>query len=161
MSGIIAAAIAVIGTLLGAVVAHRYQEKTALRTAARAGRERGHQRLLDACAGFVAAAEDYRRAQYDRWTSHHTAPDTEAARAARAESHRLYVEVRGSVLRLRLVASAPAARRLAERAAEILTRTREIFFAVDRADMLARGEAVERACETFTAEAAEALASEE
>lgn len=111
MSGIIAAAVAVIGTLPGAVVAHRYQEKTALRSAARAGQERGHQRLLDACAGFVA--------------------------------------------------SGPAARRLAEQAAEILTRTREISFAADRADTPARGEAVERACEAFTAEAAEALAAEE
>lgn len=54
VSGIIAAAIAVIGTLLGAVVAHRYQEKTAAVSAARADRERNHQRLLEACADFSA-----------------------------------------------------------------------------------------------------------
>ncbi|MEU3605475.1 hypothetical protein AB0E83_08450 [Streptomyces sp. NPDC035033] len=159
MSGIIAAAIAVMGTLLGAVVAHRYQEKTALRSADRARQERSHQRLLDACAGFVALAEDYRRAQYDRWTSWHAAPDSEAAGTARAESHRLYVEVRSSIFRLRLVTPDPQERQLVDQAAEIQKKTREIFFAADKADMLARGEAAERACEAFALHAAEVLAA--
>ncbi|MFE7948223.1 hypothetical protein [Streptomyces sp. NPDC057426] len=161
MSGIIAAAIAVIGTLLGAVVAHRYQEKIASRSAARADRERSHQRLLDACAGFIALAEDYRRAQYDRWTSNHAAPDSEATLAARAESYRLYVELRSSVFRLRLVALGPQAQQLAEQAAAIEVKTREIFLAADRADMLARGEAAEHACEAFAVCAREVLAAGE
>lgn len=45
--GIFAAAITVIGTLLGAAVAHRYQEKTGVLSAAHADRERSHQWLLD------------------------------------------------------------------------------------------------------------------
>ncbi|MGW5124588.1 hypothetical protein ACWEQ7_11140 [Streptomyces sp. NPDC004069] len=159
--GIIAAAIAVIGTLLGVFVAHRYQEKTAARSAARADRERSHQRLLDACADFIALAEDYRRAQYDRWTSQHAAPDSEAALAARAVSYRLYVEVRSSVFRLRLVALGPQAQHLAEQAAEIQVKTREIFFAADKADMLARGEVAEHACEAFVIRAREVLAAGE
>ncbi|MFH8729057.1 hypothetical protein [Streptomyces termitum] len=159
MSGVIAAAIAVIGTLLGAVVAHRYQEKATARSAARADRERGHQRLLDACADFIALAEEYRRAQYDRWTSGHAEPESEAALVARSESYRLYVEVRSSVLRLRLVALGPQARQLAEQAAEILVRTREIFFAADKAGMLARGEVAERACEAFAVRARDVLTS--
>ncbi|MFJ8210595.1 hypothetical protein [Streptomyces sp. NPDC096033] len=158
MSGIIAAAIAVIGTLLGAVIAHRYQEQSTARAAARADREREHRRLLEACADFVGVAEDYRRAQYDRWTSQHTAADSEAALSARAESYRLYVELRSSLFRLRLVASGALAQRLAEQAAEIQVRTREIFFAVDRADMLARGEVAEHACEAFVVRAQEVLA---
>jgi hypothetical protein len=157
VSGVIAAAIAVIGTLFGAVVAHRYQEKIA----ARADRERGHQRLFDACADFIALAEDYRRAQYDRWTSQHAVPDSEAALATRAESYRLYVEVRSSVFRLRLVTLSPQAQRLAEQAAEIQVKTREIFFATDKADMLARGEVAEHACEAFVARAREVLAAGE
>ncbi|MFF5767683.1 hypothetical protein ACWD5B_02105 [Streptomyces tanashiensis] len=161
VSGIVAAAIAVLGTLLGAVVAHRYQEKIAARSAARSDRERSHQRLLDACADFIALAEDYRRAQYDRWTSQHTAPESEAALNARAESYRLYVALRSSVFRLRLVAVGPPAQRLAQRAAEIQVRTREIFFAADRADMLARGEAVERSCDAFAVCANEVLAASE
>jgi hypothetical protein len=104
VSGIIAAAIAVIGTLLGAVVAHRYQQRTAALSAANVGRERDHQRLLDACADFIALAEDYRRAQYDRWTSQHRDAESEAALSARAESYRLYAEVRSSIFRLHLVA---------------------------------------------------------
>ncbi|MFF8617456.1 hypothetical protein [Streptomyces sp. NPDC015350] len=161
VSGILAAAIAVIGTLLGAVVAHRYQEKTAARSAARADRERIHQRLLDACADFIALAEDYRRAQYDRWTSQHAAPDSEAALATRAESYRLYVEVRSSVFRLRLVAHGPQAQHLAEQAAEIQVKTREIIFAASKADMLARGEVAEHACEAFAVRAREVLAAGE
>ncbi|MBV2356435.1 hypothetical protein KUM39_18970 [Streptomyces sp. J2-1] len=119
MSGVIAAAIAVIGTLFGAVVAHRYQEKSAARSADRADRERRHQRLFDACADFIALAEDYRRAQYDRWTSQHAQPDSEGALSARAESYRLHVEVRSSIFRLRLIALSAPAQRLAEQAAEI------------------------------------------
>ncbi|WP_406588586.1 hypothetical protein [Streptomyces sp. NBUL23] len=159
MSGVIAAAIAVIGTLFGAVVAHRYQEKIAARSAARADRERGHQRLLDACADFIALAEDYRRAQYDRWTSHHAVPDSEAALVTRADSYRLHVEVRSSVFRLRLVALSPQAQGLVEQAAELQETTREIFFATDKADMLARGEVAEHACEAFAVRAREVLAA--
>ncbi|MGW4704141.1 hypothetical protein [Streptomyces sp. NPDC004285] len=159
MSGIVAAAIAVIGTLLGVVTAHRYQEKTAARSAARSDQERTYQRLLDACADFIALAEEYRRAQYDRWTSWQAAPESEAALTARAESYRLYVELRSSVLRLRLSALGPQAQRLAAWAAEIQVETRAVFFATDRADMLARGEAVEQACEAFAAYAGEVLAA--
>ncbi|WP_406518176.1 hypothetical protein [Streptomyces sp. NBC_00826] len=159
--GIIASAIAVMGTLLGVAVAHRYQERIAARSAARADRERGHQRFLDACADFIALAEDYRRAQYDRWTSQHSVPDSDVALAARTESYRLYVEVRSSVFRLRLVAVDPQAQHLAEHAAEIQVRTREIFFATDRADMLGRGEVAELACEAFADRAREVLAAGE
>ncbi|MCX5378327.1 hypothetical protein [Streptomyces sp. NBC_00091] len=161
MTGIISAAIAVIGTLLGAVVAHRYQEKIASRSASRADRERSHQRLLDACADFIALAEDYRRAQYGRWTSLHAAPDSEAMLTARAESYQLYAEVRSSVHRLRLVALGPQAQQLAEQAAEIQVKTREIFFATDKPDMLARGEAAEHACEAFAVRAKEVLTAGE
>ncbi|MFG2876430.1 hypothetical protein ACGFYU_15820 [Streptomyces sp. NPDC048337] len=157
MSGIIAAAVAVIGTLLGAVIAHRYQLTTVILSAAHADRERSHQRLLDACADFIGLAEDYRRAQYDRWTSQHTAAESEAALAARAESYRLYVEVRSSAFRLRLVALGPHARHLAEQAAAIQAKTREIIFAADKADMLLRGEAAEHACEAFVIRAREVL----
>ncbi|MFE7113464.1 hypothetical protein ACFU98_45280 [Streptomyces sp. NPDC057575] len=157
VSGIIAAAIAVIGTLLGAVVAHRYQEKTAALSALRAKRERSHQHLLDACADFIALAEDYRRAQYDRWTSQHTV-ESEAVLATRAESYRLYVEVRSSAFRIRLVAQGPQAQDLAEHATEIQARTREIIFAETKADMLARGEVAEHACDAFVVRAREALA---
>ncbi|EFL19576.1 predicted protein [Streptomyces sp. C] len=161
MSGIIAAAIAVLGTLLGAVIAHRYQEKSTARATARAERERSHQRLLDACADFAALAEEYRRAQYDRWTSQQAPPGSETALAARAESYRLYVEVRSSLFRLRLVATEPQAQRLAEHAAEIQVKTREIFFASDRDDMLARGEVAEHACEAFVLRAREVLAADD
>ncbi|MCX5115171.1 hypothetical protein OOK13_43370 [Streptomyces sp. NBC_00378] len=159
MSGIIAAAIAVIGTLLGAVVAHRYQEKTAALSALRAKCERSHQHLLDACADFLALAEDYRRAraQYDRWTSQH-AVESEAVLATRAESYRLYVEVRSSAFRLRLVAHGLQAQDLAEHATYIQVRTREIILAETKADMLARGEVAEHACDAFVVRAREALA---
>ncbi|GGV96930.1 hypothetical protein GCM10015535_67270 [Streptomyces gelaticus] len=160
MSGIIAAAIAVIGTLLGAVVAHRYQQRTAALSAANADRERDHQRLLDACADFIALAEDYRRAQYDRWTSQHRDAESEAALSARAESYQLYAEVRSSIYRLHLVAVSQQMRYLAEQAANIQTETREIFLATDRTDMLRRGEIAERSCEAFVIRAREVLHQE-
>ncbi|MFI8823962.1 hypothetical protein [Streptomyces sp. NPDC053431] len=161
MPELFASALAVVGTLLGAAVAHRYQEKSTVRSAARADREQNHQRLLDACADFLALAEDYRRAQYDRWTSQQSGTSSEAALEARAESYRLYVELRSRVFRLRLVAHGPQVQRLAEQAAAIQVMTREIFFAADKDDMLTRGEVAERACEAFAVRAAEVLAAQE
>ncbi|MDQ8701143.1 hypothetical protein RCO28_01400 [Streptomyces sp. LHD-70] len=55
----------------------------------------------------------------------------------------------------------PEAQQLAEQAAAIQVKTREIFFAADRADMLARGEAAEHACEAFAVAAREVLAEKD
>lgn len=100
MEGIIAGAVAVIGTLLGPVIAHDYQERSVSRAEARAHTHLQQQRLFDNCADFIALAEDYRRAQYDRWSRWDTDPTGEEAATARAESYRLYVETRSSAARL-------------------------------------------------------------
>ncbi|MGO4458917.1 hypothetical protein AB4039_16725 [Streptomyces sp. M-16] len=94
-------------------------------------------------------------------TRQHAAPDSEALLATRAESYRLHVEVRSSLFRLRLVALVPQAQQLAEQAAEIQVKTREIFFAADRDGMPARGEVAEHAGEAFAVRAKEVPAAGE
>ncbi|MER6153911.1 hypothetical protein [Streptomyces hirsutus] len=153
MEGIIAGALAVIGTLLGSVIAHHYQERSACRAEARAQTHLQQQRLLDTCADFIALAEDYRRAQYDRWSRWDTDPTGEAAAAARAESYRLYVETRSSACRLKLISSQADVRQLADQASTVLELTSAIIRTDDRADMLQRGRTAQEACDAFVGRA--------
>ncbi|MEU6805788.1 hypothetical protein [Streptomyces neyagawaensis] len=149
MEGIIAGALAVIGTLLGSVIAHHYQERSACRAEARSHTLLQQQRLLDNCAGFIALAEDYRRAQYDRWVGWDTDSTSEDAAAARADSYRLYVETRSSAYRLKLISSQADVQQLAEQANTVLELTSAIIRTEDRAEMLQRGRTAQEACDAF------------
>ncbi|WP_328393975.1 hypothetical protein OHS70_04765 [Streptomyces sp. NBC_00390] len=153
MEGIIAGALAVIGTLLGSVTAHRFQEKATSRAEGRARTYLQHERLFDTCANFIGLAEDYRRAQFDRWSRHDEDPDGEAAAVARAESYRLHVETRSSACRLRLASSRADVQQLADQANTVLELTSAIVRTSDRADMLRRGETAQHACDAFVVEA--------
>ncbi|MFJ2915398.1 hypothetical protein ACIO8F_39775 [Streptomyces sp. NPDC087228] len=153
MEGIIAGALAVMGTLLGAVIAHRFQEKAASRAEGRARTHLQQERLFETCANFIGLAEDYRRAQYDRWSCWDEARDGEAAAAARTESYRLYVETRSSASYLKLASSRTDVQQLAEQANMVLELTSAIIRTDDRADMLKRGERAQVACDAFVAKA--------
>ncbi|MCZ0983144.1 hypothetical protein O1L60_40500 [Streptomyces diastatochromogenes] len=131
MEGIIAGALAVVGTLLGSVIAHHYQERSARQAEA--------------------------RAQYDQWSSQNADPLSEEAAAARAESYRLYVETRSSASRLKLISSQTAVQRLAEQADSVLELTSAIIRTDDRAEMLRRGSTAQQACDAFVARANAAL----
>ncbi|MCN9240470.1 hypothetical protein NGF19_06625 [Streptomyces sp. RY43-2] len=153
MEGIIAGALAVVGTLLGSVIAHHYQEKSARRAEARAHSHQQQQLLFDNCAAFISLAEDYRRAQYDRWSRWDADPTSEEATAARAEAYRLYVETRSSASRLKLISGQEDVHRLADQAGVVLELTSAIIRTDDRADMLQRGRVAQAACDAFVAEA--------
>ncbi|MFD9466998.1 hypothetical protein [Streptomyces sp. NPDC060027] len=153
MEGIIAGALAVVGTLLGSVIAHHYQEKSARRAETRAHSHLQQERLFDNCAAFIALAEDYRRAQYDRWSSWDAAPLSEQAAAARAESYRLYVETRSSASRLKLISSQTDMQQLADQANTVLELTSAIIRTDDKADMLQRGSEAQAACDAFVTRA--------
>ncbi|WP_052489380.1 hypothetical protein [Streptomyces sp. 150FB] len=153
MEGIVAGALAVIGTLLGSVIAHHYQERSASRAEARAHTHLQQQRLFDNCAGFIALVEDYRRAQYDRWSRWDTDPTGEEAATARAESYRLYVETRSSASRLKLISSQADVQQLADQGTTVLELTSAIIRTDDRTDMLQRGRTAQEACDAFVARA--------
>ncbi|WP_328665206.1 hypothetical protein [Streptomyces sp. NBC_00328] len=153
MEGIIAGAIAVVGTLLGSVIAHHYQEKSARRAETRARSEQRQQRLFDSCAAFIALAEDYRRAQYDRWSRWDADPGSEDAAAARAESYRLYVETRSSASRLKLISGQGDVQQLADQADTVLELTSAIIRTDDKTEMLQHGSAAQAACDAFVARA--------
>ncbi|MFD9541397.1 hypothetical protein [Streptomyces sp. NPDC060022] len=115
------------------------------------------ERLFDSCAGFIALAEDYRRAQFDRWSNWDIDPLSEAAAAARADAYRLYVETRSSASRLKLISSQGSVPQLADQANTVLELTSAIIRTDDRVEMLQRGSAAQEACDTFVAKANAAI----
>ncbi|MDX3239633.1 hypothetical protein PV392_28885 [Streptomyces sp. ME03-5709C] len=153
MEGIVAGALAVVGTLLGSVTAHRYQEKAARRAEAYTYSRQQKERLLDNCAAFIALAEDYRRAQYDRWSRWDADPASGETAAARAEAYRLYVETRASASRLKLISGREDVQQLAEQARLVLELTIVIIRTDDKADMLRRGGVAQAACDAFVTRA--------
>jgi hypothetical protein len=149
MEGIAASALAVAGTLLGAVMVHVFQERSRTRQDRRAREERIERLLLQGCAEFISLAEDYRRAQYDRWVWWREDPESERTIAARAEAYRLKGEVRGAYYRLRLMSPVPDQEGLAELAEKVLSLTQRLPFTPDRQELHQRGEAAREACEAF------------
>ncbi|MFF4244297.1 hypothetical protein ACFYY2_07455 [Streptomyces sp. NPDC001822] len=153
MTGIIAAVVAVMGTLLGTVVAQRHQVGLASRAEAQAERALRRRELIDASSTFSSLAEDYRRAQYDRWFAVLRSSGDEAVTRTRAESFRLYVETRAAVARLRLVDDGD----LGLVAAEVLSMTVEMRDAQDKPALNALGSKAEEACDGFVTRARAAI----
>jgi hypothetical protein len=89
--------------LLGVVVGAAL---TFLSQMAMSRREEGARRRverLDACAQFVAAAENARGAQYERWWSKHEDRGADEHGAAKYESYRRQTEMQAARSRLRLL----------------------------------------------------------
>ncbi|MGW7306759.1 protein kilB [Streptomyces sp. NPDC054835] len=145
----LATVIAVLGTLLGAIVAGIIQHRTA-----RAGRDaqRTDQRRdqeLAAVTGFASAVAAHRRAMAIREDLRLTGADDQAVAAARAESH----ATRSAIEAPRVLVSilAPALAPAADRAAKASYALRG---ATDTDALHALREAAIREANTFTAAAA-------
>ncbi|MFH9959725.1 protein kilB [Streptomyces roseolus] len=145
----LATVIAVLGTLLGAIVAGTLQHRTA-----RAGRDavRADQRTtreLDAVAALAAAVAAHRRAMAVREDLRLSGADDQALAAARAESHatRSAIEAPRVLVSILVPALAPAAEQ-AVRAAYALRG------APDTATLDARRETAIKAADALTAAAA-------
>ncbi|MEV6147069.1 protein kilB [Streptomyces sp. NPDC051992] len=79
--------IAVVGTLLGAVVAGLIQHRTARTTRSEARDDHRRDRELEAVTAFASAVAGHRRAMAVREGLRLSGADPEAVTAARAESH--------------------------------------------------------------------------
>lgn len=160
MEGIAGSVLAVTGTLLGAVMVHLFQERSRSRQARQVREEREARQLLDSCARFISLAEDYRRAQYDRWVWWRQDPESDRTISARAEAYRLKGDARGAYYRLRLVCTAAEDEGLAELAERVLRLTQALPLTEDRAELHRRGEEAREACEEFIARARDVLRSD-
>ena len=63
----VAAAVAVVGTLLGVLLQHRFQRQNVIEAGEVARLEKLRQERLLACAEYAGALAQYRRGQIDRW----------------------------------------------------------------------------------------------
>ncbi|OKK08463.1 hypothetical protein AMK26_05560 [Streptomyces sp. CB03234] len=93
------ALIAVVGTLLGAVVTHFFQGRAAQRTAALTRAEQLRQERISTYSAFADAVVEYRQAQNARWYRRNGSH----AESARLESYDRRATARQALVRVQLV----------------------------------------------------------
>ncbi|MFF4484693.1 hypothetical protein ACFY1A_48200 [Streptomyces sp. NPDC001520] len=106
--------LAVVGTLLGAVVSGLFQHKSAGRTEQTARREQHRREQLDAITTLAQAISDHRRAMWmrgDAKLKHHSA---ERQQELRGESHLTRSAVTRPLVAMRLLVTDPAVRTAAD-----------------------------------------------
>lgn len=108
----IAAAVAVLGTLLGALVQRRFQRQSAIETNELARLESLRQERLAASAEYAEALAKYRCAQIDRWYARDQAGSTPPENEH--EVHRQRDLTQGALFRLQLVSDSEELASLAD-----------------------------------------------
>ncbi|MEV5508064.1 hypothetical protein [Streptomyces orinoci] len=146
MEAIWTSAVAVLGTLLGAVVTHAFQRLAARRTERFTRSEALRQERIAAYGAFAGALEDYRHGQTARWYRAQEDPRGPSFTAARDEAHRLRTAARQALYRVRLLTDDQEVVRAAERAYRCVW---EVSNAVDQADRDARDADAREAIEGF------------
>ncbi|MEV3991740.1 hypothetical protein AB0J57_22790 [Streptomyces sp. NPDC049837] len=109
------ALIAVIGTLLGAVVTHFFQGRAAQRAAALTRAEQLRQERISTYSAFADAVVEYRRAQNARWYRRNGSH----AESTRLESYERRAAARQALVRVQLVCDEAATVELARKAFEV------------------------------------------
>ncbi|WP_328665169.1 hypothetical protein [Streptomyces sp. NBC_00328] len=114
-----AALIAVLGTLLGSVVTHYFQERAAVRSAELARAEQLRQERISTYSEFAGVLFGYRRSQNTRWILAREDPPAPAAEEARFASYESRVAARQALVRVQLVCDDTRLRQLADTAFEL------------------------------------------
>lgn len=114
MEAVITSAVAVAGTLAGALLTHLFQVRAAER-AERAGRSsRLRQDRLEACSAFATTATGLRRAANDRWFRRQESPDGHEPYEVADEFYATRTAAWERYYRLQMVTADPELNRLAE-----------------------------------------------
>lgn len=146
MEAVLASVVAVVGTLMGAWVTYSFQRRAAEQAEQAQNRERLRQEQLAALSGFIGILMEYRKNLYFRWRlKEEEAPEEQRAQE-RAETYRLRSEAEHALARARLVTDDVALMRLASQA---LRAPSSLRHAVDRDDLIARKDEVERVHDEF------------
>ncbi|MFF1562025.1 hypothetical protein ACFVY1_00595 [Streptomyces sp. NPDC058293] len=103
-----ASVIAVFGTLLGALVTHRQQLKSARLTAVMAREERVRQDRLDVYAAYGGALMDYRRCLMDHWYAEREGRHEEDLIALRRASFEQRAAAQEAMFRVELLTTGSA-----------------------------------------------------
>ena len=147
VQNLLASAIAVTGTLLGAIVTYLFQRLNAGRAERFARDERLRQDRIAAYSGFAGAITELRRGVISLWFVRHR---DDAARpelyAARTEADRLGAAAHHARFRVQLLAEDPDLVRLADAAFEPIDALHD---AADRAELVRHEDRCQQLLESF------------
>ncbi|MFD3582286.1 hypothetical protein [Streptomyces sp. NPDC058683] len=121
----LAALVAVAGTLLGVVVTNRQQNRRADRSERTAVAERLRQERITAYAEFARMVMEFRSSQYQRWRLRQTEYDSPSYEEARYESQQRRAQAWYALYRVRLVAGERELVELGQTAMTLATRIDE------------------------------------
>ncbi|MFI2620497.1 hypothetical protein [Streptomyces sp. NPDC018584] len=149
------AALAVVATLLGAIVSGRFQERAAERGVRATHSEAIRRDRLDAVTALAAAISDHRRAMWGLGDAILHGADTARVTALRAESHATRSTVTHPMVALRVLIEDQAVRAAAD---DMVARTYAMRDAyTDTADLAAARETAKTAHDLFVDAAAHYL----
>ncbi|MFM9446116.1 hypothetical protein [Streptomyces acidiscabies] len=154
METLTASLVAVLGTLLGAGLTHRFQVRAAERAERFTRDERLRQERMAAYSAYAGALVTYRRVLLDRWFRLHEDNEPEESRRARLEGYALRTTVQEALFRVQMLTSDEA---LVARAREALELIDQLHRAPDRADLETRRDITRAAVTAFVTEAGRTL----
>jgi hypothetical protein len=146
VESMLAALIAVAGTLLGVVVTNRQQNRRADRSEKVVAAERLRQERITAFAEFARTVMEFRSSQYRRWRRRQAEYDSPSYEEARYESHQRRAQAWYALYRVRLVAGE---RELVELGTTAMTLATRIDEASDLEELRDLGSLTRTAVEKF------------
>ncbi|MER7911503.1 hypothetical protein [Streptomyces sp. NPDC096068] len=156
---LVTAALAILGTLLGAIVSDRFQERAAERAVRVGHGETIRHDRLEAITALAVAVSDHRRTLWKRGGAV-LAQDTDLTQALRTESQATRVTIARALVTMRVLITDPVVREAADRMITLTYAIREGFDsaeALDRARqeaIIAHDEFVDTAARYLTAQTA-------
>ncbi|MER6473762.1 hypothetical protein [Streptomyces collinus] len=132
MESIIASAIAVLGTLLGAGITLAFQQRTTDRSHQFTRREKLRQERLDAYSAYAGALVNYRRCLIHLWFCEHEQPPPEHPDAVRVRAYDLRSSAQEALFRVQMLTDDDNLSRTAE---DVLADITELLKTDARADL--------------------------
>lgn len=146
MTSVFTSLIAVLGTLLGAIVTYSFQQRTTQRAERFARHERLRQERMSAYSGFAEAAMEYRHEELTRWLHSHGELTDLAQEKTWREQGRARATTWQARYRVQLLADDP---RLAQLADEVIDAVADIHQAKDSTDLQEHGTRTQQGIEKF------------
>lgn len=146
MDGVIAALIAIVGTLLGSAVTHVFQRSASARDRLFVSQQQLRADRMAVYSDFAGALTEFRRGQQDRWHRRDEDPYGPGYAEARTDAHRLRGVALHALFRVQLISSA---RPLIDTAQEAYTLTSNLHKAADKTELSILGARAREVLEQF------------
>ncbi|MGW7243772.1 hypothetical protein [Streptomyces sp. NPDC054804] len=146
MDSVIAALIAIVGTLLGSSVTHVFQRSSSARDRLFMSQQQLRADRMAVYSDFAGALTEFRRGQQDRWHRRDEDPYGSTYPEARTEAHRLRGVALHALFRVQLIASA---RPLIDTAQEAYALTSTLHKAADKTELSVLGTQAREVLEQF------------